>query len=120
MRELLVALQPSWRNRLPACLQPQRLCVLPCADRAALPTVCPPAQVSQVAPSARAAVAAAGGSVTTVYYNQLGLRALLKPDWFAAKGRLLPRPARPPPKLEAQFDVVGELPPRTELPAAAA
>ena len=95
MRGLLVALQPSWRNRLPACVQPQRLCVLPCADRAALPTVCPPAQVSQVAPSARAAVAAAGGSVTTVYYNQLGLRALLKPDWFAAQGLPAAAPRAP-------------------------
>ena len=36
----------------------------------------------------------AGGSVTTVYYNKLGLRALLQPDWFEAKGRLLPRAAR--------------------------
>lgn len=77
-------------------------------------------QVSQVSESARAAIEAAGGSVATVYYNKLGLRALLKPDWFAAKGRLLPRPARPPPKLEGRFDRVGELPPRTELPAAAA
>ena len=71
--------------------------------------------MSQASASARAAVEAAGGSVTTVYYNQLGLRALLKPDWFAAKGRLLPRPARPPPKLEGRFDRLGELPPRTEL-----
>lgn len=36
-----------------------------------------------------------------------GLRALIKPDWFAAKGRQLPRPARPPPKLEGRFDQVG-------------
>jgi hypothetical protein len=27
-----------------------------------------------------------------VYYNDLGLRALFKPDWFPTKGRLLPRP----------------------------
>ena len=56
--------------------------------------------------------------MTTVYYNQLGLRALLMPDWFAKKGRLLPRPAHPPPKLAGRFDRVGELPPRTQLPAA--
>lgn len=73
-----------------------------------------------MAASARAAIEAAGGSVTTVYYNQLGLRALLRPDWFAAKGRLLPRPARPPPKLEARFDAVGQLPPNTALATAAA
>lgn len=74
------------------------------------PTSCVP-QVSQVSETAKAAIEKAGGSVTTVYYNQLGLRALLKPDWFEAKGRLLPRPARPPPKLEGRFDRVGELPP---------
>lgn len=39
-----------------------------------------------------------------------GLRALLKPEWFAAKGRVLPRPARPPPKLEGRFDQVGGWP----------
>ena len=73
-------------------------------------------QVSQVSDVAKAAVEAAGGSVTTVYYNQLGLRALIRPDWFAAKGRLLPRAARPPPKLEGSFDRVGELPPSTQVP----
>eukprot|EP00887_Chlorella_sp_A99_P001061 scaffold14.g1061.t1 len=77
-------------------------------------------EVSQASVAARAAVERAGGSVTTVYYNQLGLRALTRPEWFEKKGRLLPRPARPPPRLAAQFDRVGELPPRTELPAAAA
>jgi large subunit ribosomal protein L15 len=65
---------------------------------------------------AKAAIEGAGGSVTKVYYNKLGLRALLKPDWFAAKGRLLPRSARPPPKLERRFDRIGALPPNTELP----
>jgi large subunit ribosomal protein L15 len=73
-------------------------------------------QVSQVSDVAKAAVEAAGGSVTTVYYNQLGLRALIRPDWFAAKGRLLPLAARPPPKLEGSFDRVGELPPSTQVP----
>ena len=73
-------------------------------------------QVSEASESARKAVQAAGGSVTTVYYNQLGLRALLKPDWFAAKGRLLPRAARPPTKVGMNFDKVGELPPTTALP----
>ncbi|KAL4854273.1 54S ribosomal protein L10 [Chlorella vulgaris] len=73
-------------------------------------------EVSQVSDVAKAAIEGAGGSVTKVYYNKLGLRALLKPDWFAAKGRLLPRSARPPPKLERRFDRVGALPPNTELP----
>lgn len=80
----------------------------------------PAKQVSQVSKAARSAIEAAGGSVTTVYYNQLGLRALTRPDWFAKKGRLLPRPARPPPKLAGKFDQVGELPPSTELPQQAA
>lgn len=35
-------------------------------------------QVSAADPEARAAVEGAGGRVTTVYYSQLGLRALLK------------------------------------------
>ncbi len=49
-----------------------------------------------------------------------GLKALLQPDWFPKKGRLLPRPARPPPKLEGRFDVRGSLPPDLTMPAAAA
>lgn len=35
-------------------------------------------QVSSVSPAAQAAVEAAGGSITRVYYTKLGLRALLK------------------------------------------
>lgn len=66
---------------------------------------------------ARAAITAAGGTVTTVYYNQLALRALLKPAWFAKKGRLLPRPAHPPPKKQPLFDKKGEVPGAGELAA---
>jgi large subunit ribosomal protein L15 len=55
-------------------------------------------QVSQASEIARKAVEEAGGRITTVYYNPLGLRALIKPDWFAKKGRMLPRPAAPKPK----------------------
>lgn len=64
---------------------------------------------------AREAIVAAGGSVTTVYYNKLGLRALTMPEWFHNKARLLPRPARPPPKLIPRFDRIGELPPNTSI-----
>jgi large subunit ribosomal protein L15 len=74
-------------------------------------------QVSGVSATAREAVEKVGGSVTTVYYNKLGLRALLMPDWFEKKGRLLPRPARPHPKKKDQFDFTGSLPPTRELPA---
>lgn len=35
-------------------------------------------QVSAVTPEAKHAVEQAGGTVVTTYYNQLGLRALLK------------------------------------------
>jgi len=59
---------------------------------------------------AKEAVEAAGGSVRKVHYNKLGLRALLKPEWFAKKGRLLPKPARPPPKLADKVDSIGPLP----------
>jgi len=69
-------------------------------------------QISQASPSAREAVERNGGRVTTVYYNKLGLRALLKPDWFEKKGRLLPRPVRqPPPRFQGRFDAVGAIPP---------
>lgn len=75
-------------------------------------------QVSQASESARKVVEAAGGSVTTVYYNKLGMRALTMPEWFEKKGRLLPKAARPPPKLKPRFDQLGELPPKTSQLAA--
>jgi large subunit ribosomal protein L15 len=71
-------------------------------------------------------VAAAGGTVTTVHYNCLSLRALLKPERFeGAPGQpaLLPRPAAPPPKLRGRVDAIGGLPagaPHTPLPRAEA
>ena len=70
-------------------------------------------QVSQASKSAREAIENCGGSITTVYYNKLGLRALLRPEWFEKKGRLLPRPAGPPPKLQNKFDIIGSIPPNT-------
>lgn len=71
-------------------------------------------EVSRVTVRAKAAVEAAGGSVWRVYYNKLGLKALLKPEWFEKKGRLLPAPARPPPKLQDKVDSVGRLPAPTK------
>jgi large subunit ribosomal protein L15 len=77
-------------------------------------------QVSAASAAARRAVEAAGGSVTTVYYNALGLRALLKPELFERRGRPLPRAVRaPPPRLQGRFDAVGALPPALEVPALA-
>lgn len=74
-------------------------------------------EVSRTTVCAKAAVEAAGGSVRRVHYNKLGLRALLKPEWFEKKGRLLPRAARPPPKLQDKVDSIGRLPaPRKPIP----
>ena len=63
-------------------------------------------EVSSISKSARQAIEEAGGRVSLVYYNKLGLRALLKPEKF----EMIPRPARPPPKLAPQFEYVGRLP----------
>ncbi|KAG5529175.1 hypothetical protein RHGRI_029755 [Rhododendron griersonianum] len=71
-------------------------------------------QVSRVTVRAKAAVEAAGGSVRRVYYNNLGFRALLKPEWFEKKGRLLPKAARPPPKQRDKVDSIGRLPAPTK------
>ncbi|GMH06673.1 hypothetical protein Nepgr_008513 [Nepenthes gracilis] len=71
-------------------------------------------EVSRATVRAKAAVEAAGGSVRRVHYNKLGFRALLKPEWFAKKGRLLPKPARPPPKLKDKVDSIGRLPAPTK------
>ncbi|KAJ0403962.1 hypothetical protein P43SY_009455 [Pythium insidiosum] len=51
-------------------------------------------EVSQASQTAIEAIEAAGGNITTVYFNRLGLRSLLKPHKFEA----LPQLARPAPK----------------------
>ncbi|KAK9078715.1 hypothetical protein SSX86_002772 [Deinandra increscens subsp. villosa] len=71
-------------------------------------------EVSRVTVRAKEAVEAAGGSVRKVYYNELGFRALLKPEWFAKKGRLIPKAARPPPKQMDKVDSIGRLPAPTK------
>ncbi|XVE92982.1 hypothetical protein REPUB_Repub01dG0150600 [Reevesia pubescens] len=71
-------------------------------------------EVSRVTVRAKEAVEAAGGSVRRVHYNKLGFRALLKPEWFEKKGRLLPKPARPPPKVKDKVDSIGRLPAPTK------
>ncbi|ETV97701.1 ribosomal protein L15 [Aphanomyces invadans] len=53
-------------------------------------------EVSQASQGAIEAVEKAGGSIKSVYYNRLGLRALLKPHKF--EGKPMPQLARPPPK----------------------
>ncbi|KAJ0242103.1 Ribosomal protein L18e/L15 superfamily protein [Hirschfeldia incana] len=71
-------------------------------------------EVSRVTVRAKEVVEAAGGSVRRVYYNKLGFRALLKPEWFAKKERLLPKAARPPPKQQDRVDSIGRLPAPTK------
>ncbi|KAJ6798094.1 Uncharacterized protein M6B38_213260 [Iris pallida] len=71
-------------------------------------------EVTRVTARAKASVEALGGSVRKVFYNKLGLRALLKPEWFEKKRRLLPKPARPPPKLQDKVDSIGRLPAPTK------
>jgi len=56
--------------------------------------------VSRASGAAIQAIEQAGGQVTTVHYNQLALRALLKPHKFPEG---LPKQARPPPKLQAYY-----------------
>ena len=73
-------------------------------------------QVSRASAKAIAAVEAVGGEVTTVHYNRLALRALLKPEKF--EGKVLPRQARPPPKLMpyyTSYDKRGFLSPELQL-----
>lgn len=64
-------------------------------------------EVSRVSAKARELIESAGGSVTRVHYNRLGLRALLKPEKFV---RGLPKPARAPPKIKPFIDREGTLP----------
>jgi large subunit ribosomal protein L15 len=58
-------------------------------------------QCSRASQSAIRTVEQAGGFVTTMHYNQLALRALLRPQKFV-RG-LVPRQARPPPKLQPYY-----------------
>jgi large subunit ribosomal protein L15 len=77
-------------------------------------------EVSAASSHAKGLVEAAGGSVATVYFNALGLRALLRPGWPEAIGRRPPGPASPPPKRAARFERVGVVPEYAEMCAAAA
>ncbi|KAL3924533.1 MAG: hypothetical protein SGILL_000984 [Bacillariaceae sp.] len=68
-------------------------------------------EISRASEEAIQAVEAAGGEVTTVHYNRLALRALLKPHKFGVTGdddhgsesRRLPKFARPPPKWQPYY-----------------
>jgi large subunit ribosomal protein L15 len=56
-------------------------------------------EVSRASEGAMHAVERVGGEVTTVHYNALALRALLKPEKFTK----LPKFARPPPKWQPYY-----------------
>jgi large subunit ribosomal protein L15 len=56
-------------------------------------------EISRASEEAIEAVEMIGGEVTTVHYNRLALRALLKPEKFLQ----LPKFARPPPKWLAYY-----------------
>ncbi len=56
-------------------------------------------EVTRVSARAKKAIEAAGGVVREVYFNDLGLRALLKPEKFEK----IPARAHPPPRLAAKY-----------------
>lgn len=57
-------------------------------------------EISRASKKAIDAIEGAGGEITTVHYNRLALRALLKPHKF----EILPRRALPPPKLMEYYN----------------
>jgi large subunit ribosomal protein L15 len=68
-------------------------------------------QVATVTGPARDCIESAGGIVRRVYYNKLGMRALLLPEWFEKKGRAVPGPASMIPfKKQWRYDELGVLP----------
>lgn len=68
-------------------------------------------QIANISATAQQAIEDAGGKVTKVYYNKLGIRALLLPDWFPKKGRMLPHAVQMVPYKKAwRYDRVGTLP----------
>lgn len=56
-------------------------------------------EVSRASQSAIKAIEDVGGEVTTVHYNRLALRALLKPEKFD----IIPKRAKPPPRLMTYY-----------------
>lgn len=58
-------------------------------------------EISRASADAITALESIGGQVTTVHYNKLALRTLLKPHKF--EGQIMPKRARPPPKLMTYY-----------------
>ncbi len=71
-------------------------------------------EISRASAGAIEAIEKVGGEVTTVHYNRLALRALLKPEKFD----IIPKRARPPPKLMqyyTDYEKRGYLSPEIQL-----
>jgi large subunit ribosomal protein L15 len=71
-------------------------------------------EISRASAGAIEAIEKAGGEITTVHYNRLALRALLKPEKF----EVIPKRARPPPKLMqyyTDYDKRGYLSPEVQF-----
>lgn len=71
-------------------------------------------EISRASEGAIEAIENVGGEITTVHYNRLALRALLKPDKF----EVIPKRARPPPKLMqyyTDYEKRGYLSPEMQL-----
>ncbi|KAG2423814.1 hypothetical protein HXX76_014974 [Chlamydomonas incerta] len=78
-------------------------------------------QVTACDGDTRAAVEAAGGRVTRVYYTAEGLGAVLHPEKFTSRRLPLPLPAsRWHPRYEKKFDSIGQIPPAVQPVSAAA
>jgi len=71
-------------------------------------------EISRASEGAIEAIENVGGEITTVHYNRLALRALLKPEKF----EIIPKRARPPPKLMqyyTDYEKRGFLSPEVQL-----
>ena len=71
-------------------------------------------EISRASSAAIQAIETIGGEITTVHYNRLALRALLKPHKFD----IIPKRARPPPKLMTyytNYEKRGYLSPQIQL-----
>jgi large subunit ribosomal protein L15 len=73
-------------------------------------------EISRASSDAITALESVGGQVTTVHYNKLALRTLLKPHKF--EGKIMPKRASPPPKLMTYYtnhEKRGYLSPESQL-----
>ena len=60
-------------------------------------------EATEVDHAAARCVIRAGGSVSTVWYNRLGIKRCIRPKWWYKRGLPLPKFASPPPKLRHRY-----------------